>query len=92
VALARTEIVNDPGQQLFARTSLSQNQDGGVGRSDGFNLVQNSFDRLTVANDLFEIELGLELIFKVKFLLGECFVQLRNASALSSATATCPAI
>src|SRR5262244_3479998 len=57
--------MNRPRNQLLTRARLAQNKHRGVGRRDGFHLLQDSFQSGRVPNNLFELACGDQLFLEV---------------------------
>src|SRR5271169_1455965 len=62
--------------QLFARTGFSLDQHAGVGGGYNLNLPQHALQRRAPADNLFEVQLTADLIFKVNPFLAEAVFQL----------------
>ncbi|MCG3159192.1 MAG: hypothetical protein JMDDDDMK_00178 [Acidobacteria bacterium] len=63
--------MNGARDQLFARAGFAANQHGGIGRRDGFDLFEDTLQRRASADDLLEVQDGLDFLFEVKFLFVE---------------------
>src|SRR5688572_2795419 len=72
---APTQVVNGASDQFLAGSGFPENQNGGVGCSDVFDLLQDSPQRLALADDLIEVELGSNLVFEVELFLGQLVLQ-----------------
>src|SRR5579862_1485544 len=79
VVMARAQIVNRTGEQLFSSAGLSQNQDRGIRRRNRLNLFQDPPDLRAVANDLLKIKLSFQLVFQILLLLRELVLELGHA-------------
>src|SRR5713226_5912419 len=64
--LARAQIVNCTGDHFFAGARFALYEDRRIGRRNDSNAFQDSFQRLTISNDLFEIVLKPDLVFQVE--------------------------
>src|SRR6266446_1921801 len=69
MTLARAQIVNGASDHFFASTRLALDEDRRIRRRNDSNALEHSFQRLTISNDLFEIVLKPDFVFKVKRLL-----------------------
>src|SRR5215470_16530496 len=69
IRFARAEIMQRTGDQFFSGTGFSINDYCGIRRSHGLDSFQNAAKPLTVPDDLLEIQLAADLIFKVDLLL-----------------------
>jgi len=72
------EMMNRPRNQLFARAGLAENQNRGVGRSDGLQFFQNSPQGHAVTDDFLEIVFRANLILQIKFLLAQRLRPIRH--------------
>src|SRR6266566_140029 len=63
------QIVNSAGDQFFSRAGLSLDEHGGIGRSHGFDLLQDGAQRWAFAHNFFEIHLRADFVFEVELLL-----------------------
>ena len=66
--LARAQVVNRSGDQFLACPSVSPYEDRRIRGRDLFDLSEHGHDALTLADDLLEIVLGLDLFTKVEIL------------------------
>src|SRR4029434_1638495 len=72
---AITEIVDRMGDQFFTGAGFALNQDRRIGRGDDFDLLERAGERRTLADDLREIELALNLFFQVDLFAGQFVLQ-----------------
>ena len=61
--------MNSTCDEFLAGARLAKNQDGGVGRGDGLDLLQDPAESGAFADDLSEVVLGANLLLQVDFLL-----------------------
>src|SRR6266853_4771920 len=78
MTLARAQIVNGAGDHFFTSTRLALYEDRRIRRRNDSNALEHSFQRLTISNDLFEIMLKPDLVFKVERLLRQPIPGLRH--------------
>src|SRR5262249_42684892 len=72
---AITEIVDRMGDQFFTCAGFALNQDRRIGRGDDSDLLERAGERRTLADDLREIELALNLFFQVDLFAGQFVLQ-----------------
>src|SRR5262245_28783141 len=77
---AGAQVVNGAGDQFLAGARLALNEDDRIGRGDGFDRLQGSFQSLTVTDDLCEAVLRADLLFQVEFLFGQFVFQFADLS------------
>ena len=77
---ARAEIVDGAGDELLAGAGLPADEDGGVGRRDGFDLLEDLAQGGACRDDLLEVVLGADLVFQVDLLLGELVLERASIS------------
>src|SRR5690348_16756284 len=58
---ARAKPMNSPSDQILSRAGLSQNEHGHILLGDRFHLLQNSLQAETLADNFFELVLGIQL-------------------------------
>ena len=68
---ARAEMMNRAGDQFFSRAGFTLNQYRRIGRRDGLELIENFFQRRTVADNLFEVVFAADLILQIELLLAQ---------------------
>ncbi len=66
---AGAEVVQGPRDEFLARARLAKNEDGGVGGSDGLDLLQDVAEGGALPDDLPEVVLGADLLLQVDLLL-----------------------
>ena len=59
------------GDDFLACSGFSQNQHVGVGGRYGLHLGQYALQGGALADDLFEVMLGLDLVFEIELLVGQ---------------------
>ena len=68
---ARAEMMNGAGDQFFSRAGFALNQYRRIGRRDGLELIENFFQRRTVADNLFEVVFAADLILQIELLFAQ---------------------
>ena len=71
----RAQIVDGARDQLLAGAGFAADQDGRIGGRDGFHLLQQRLERGAFADDLLEVVLGADFVFKIKLLLGQAVLE-----------------
>jgi hypothetical protein len=71
----RAAIVDGAGDEFLAGAGLAQNEHGGSGRSDQFQLRQSALERGTFSDDFLEIEFAANLLFQIEFFFGELVLE-----------------
>src|SRR5690348_5822025 len=67
-----------PGNELFARAGLTKDENRRVRRSYRFNLLQNSFQRDTVPDNLIEPVFSGKILFKDSYFLLQTLILFRQ--------------
>src|SRR5262249_12864042 len=75
---AWAQVVNRPRDQFLARPSVPQDEDRRISGRYLFDMSENSFDALTLADDLLKIVLEPEFFAKVEVLCLEPILELFN--------------
>ena len=68
-------VVHGAGDEFLARAGRPADQDGGVGRRDGFDRLQHRSQGRALADDVAELVLRADLLLQVRLLLGELVLQ-----------------
>ena len=68
---APAEMMNRASDQFLARAGFALDQDRRIGRRHGLKLIENSFQRRTFADDLFEVVFGADLVLQIELLFAQ---------------------
>src|SRR5438105_891867 len=63
---ARAKIMDSTRNQLFSGTRFTINQHGGICRRHSLNLPQDTTEYGALADDLFKVSFGTDLVFEIK--------------------------
>src|SRR5436853_3813741 len=75
---ARAKIMDSTRNQLFSGTRFTINQHGGICRRHSLNLPQDTTEYGALADDLFKVSFGTDLVFEIKLFLSEVVLELSD--------------